>query len=119
MRTRKEIKLLFRHVPKPSHLTCLPIVAALLLAACVHAQTFSNLHSFAAGAMNPVTHLYTNIDGANPYGTLILSGNTLYGTTAGNNTNGLGGLFSANIDGTGFTNFFAFGFVGKLVNGSN
>ncbi len=34
---------------------------------------------------------------------LILSGNTLYGTTYGGGTNGNGTVFAVNTDGTGFT----------------
>jgi uncharacterized repeat protein (TIGR03803 family) len=51
---------------------------------------------------------------------MVLSGNTLYGTTAGDNTSGIGGLFKINTDGSGFTNFFSFSFLnGKLEDGDN
>jgi len=55
-----------------------------------------------------VSGVYTNSDGATPYARLLLSGNTLYGTTS------LGGLFrggtvfAISIDGTGFTNLHNF-----------
>src|SRR5208282_4406444 len=41
---------------------------------------FANLHSFAAGS-GSFPHNYTNSDGACPEAGLVLSGNTLYGTT--------------------------------------
>jgi uncharacterized repeat protein (TIGR03803 family) len=60
----------------------------LIPAGQVTAQTFKTLHSFTNGS-----------DGYGPVGGLVLSGNTLYGTTLG-----MGGtVFSVNIDGTGFT----------------
>ncbi len=69
---------------------------------------FTTLHSFA-----PLSGPYppTNSDGALPLGKLILSGNTLYGTTSGGGSSGNGTLFAINTDGTGFTklhNFAAF-----------
>ncbi len=56
---------------------------------------FTTLHSFAP----------TMIEGANPFGGLILSGNTLYGTAriGGTATKAGGTVFSVNTDGTGFT----------------
>jgi uncharacterized repeat protein (TIGR03803 family) len=67
---------------------------------------FTNLHSFFGG---------TN-EGGNPQGSLILSGNTLYGTTSsgGGGTISSGGglgngtVFALNTDGTGFTNLHSF-----------
>jgi uncharacterized repeat protein (TIGR03803 family) len=47
-------------------------------------------------------------DGASPNGGLILSGNTLYGTTLDGGTNGFGTLFAINADGTGFTTLYTF-----------
>jgi uncharacterized repeat protein (TIGR03803 family) len=44
----------------------------------------------------------TNGDGAFPYSGLVLSGNTLYGTTYGGGSSGYGTLFAVNTDGTGF-----------------
>src|SRR5882724_8071166 len=58
---------------------------------------FTNLHNF-----NP------NTDGNFPYRRLILSGNTLYGTTGQGGGSGNGTLFKINTDGTGFTNFHNF-----------
>ena len=78
------------------------LIAALglMLPGRATAQTFKTLHSFTYG------------DGANPYSTLVLSGNILYGTaSAGGNSgsyNGNGTLFAVNTDGTGFTNEYIF-----------
>lgn len=52
---------------------------------------FTNLRSFTALISN------TNGDGANPFGELLLSGNTLYGTTVNGGTNGFGTLFSLTL----------------------
>ncbi|HAO77976.1 MAG TPA: hypothetical protein DCQ92_03170 [Verrucomicrobia subdivision 3 bacterium] len=57
---------------------------------------FTNLHSFTGGS-----------DGAAPFAGLILSGNTLYGTTE-DGGNGYGTVFKVNTDGTGFTNLYSF-----------
>jgi uncharacterized repeat protein (TIGR03803 family) len=49
------------------------------------------------------------IDGANPNAGLLLSGNTLYGTTYnGGNSGGYGVIFAVNTDGSGFTNLYNF-----------
>lgn len=45
----------------------------------------------------------TNSDGANPQAGLILSGGTLYGTTAGGGIAGQGTVFSLGTNGSGFT----------------
>ena len=47
-------------------------------------------------------------DGDYPYAGLILSGNTLYGTTAYGGSSGNGTVFAVNTDGTGFTNLHSF-----------
>jgi uncharacterized repeat protein (TIGR03803 family) len=53
---------------------------------------FAPLHKFAGGAS----------DGANPYGSLILSGSTLYGMTSGGSNSYYGTIFKIDTDGTGF-----------------
>jgi uncharacterized repeat protein (TIGR03803 family) len=68
-----------------------------ILAGPVAAQTFTNLHHF-----NGIT------DGAAPYGELILSGTTLYGTTYAGGSASNGTIFSISIDGSGFTNLHSF-----------
>jgi uncharacterized repeat protein (TIGR03803 family) len=62
---------------------------------------FRILHSFTLVGFDP-SLVYTNEDGAWPYGTLILSGNTLYGTTRRGGSGGNGTVFALNTDGTGF-----------------
>lgn len=63
------------------------------------AQVFKPLHVFSASG-SPAT----NSDGAQPYNTgVILSGNTLYGTTYYGGVNGNGAVFSMNTDGSSFT----------------
>ena len=61
--------------------------------------SFTNLHSFTATSGS----LLTNSDGATPVASLILSGNTLYGTASAGGTNGCGTVFAINTNGTGFT----------------
>jgi uncharacterized repeat protein (TIGR03803 family) len=58
---------------------------------------FTNLHSFA-----------TVSEGANPYATLSLSGNTLYGTTQGGGSSSKGTVFAVHTNGTGFTTLHSF-----------
>ena len=75
-------------------LTALALLAGINQAA---AQTFTNLHSSASGS-----------DGGNPYGALVLSGTTLYGTANSGGSHGNGTIFAINADGTGFTNLHSF-----------
>ena len=65
---------------------------------------FSILYSFTA--VDPTYG--TNRDGAGPHAGLILSGNTLYGTTAYGGSSGNGTVFAVNTDGAGFTNLYSF-----------
>ncbi len=70
---------------------------------------FTILHSFsAASGTSGVYQGGTNSDGVDPIDGLILSGNTLYGTTSGAGTNGNGTVFAVNTDGTGFTVLHSF-----------
>jgi uncharacterized repeat protein (TIGR03803 family) len=71
------------------------LIAALALipAARVTAQTFTNLHSFTFG------------DGPN---SLILAGNTLYGTASGGGSSDHGTVFALNTDGTDFMTLHSF-----------
>jgi uncharacterized repeat protein (TIGR03803 family) len=64
--------------------------------------SFANLYSFSATYSNSISGWNTNSDGANPYGGLALSCNTLYGTTSEGGNSGRGTVFSINTDGTGF-----------------
>ena len=70
---------------------------------------FTNLYSFTATSGNEgLFGRGTNSDGANPIDSLILSGNTLYGTTREGGSGGNGTVFAVNTDGTGFTNLHSF-----------
>ena len=62
---------------------------------------FTNLYNFTATSTNELG-MYTNSDGANPGGTPVLSGNTLYGTAPQGGSSGGGTVFAVNTDGTGF-----------------
>ena len=59
---------------------------------------FTLLHSFTGGSS----------DGVSPYGSLTLSGSTLYGLTSGGGGYGQGVAFRINTDGTGFIMLHAF-----------
>ena len=61
---------------------------------------YTNLHSF--------TGNFSPSDGAGPRAGLILSGNTLYGTTRTGGQANNGTLFTINTDGTGYTNIYNF-----------
>jgi uncharacterized repeat protein (TIGR03803 family) len=64
---------------------------------------FAVLHSFTAYSG------LTNSDGANPQGSLVPSGNTLYGTTAQGGPQQGGTVFALHTDGTGFAILHSFG----------
>ena len=72
---------------------------------------FTTLHSFSATNASGI-----NSDGAYPEAGLILSGNTLYGTTTAGGTNGDGVVFSINTNGTCFTNLYSFAGGGDGAN---
>jgi len=63
---------------------------------------FTNVYTFTL----PVNG--TNSDGANPAGSLVLSGNTLYGTTQDGGSIGFGTVYRVNTDGLDFTNLYTF-----------
>jgi uncharacterized repeat protein (TIGR03803 family) len=79
---------------------------------------FTNLYNFTP--LDDVWHSapYTNSDGGNANGLLVLSGNTLYGTAGIGGTNGSGTVFAVNTDGTGFTTLHSFT-APVLVNDTN
>jgi uncharacterized repeat protein (TIGR03803 family) len=66
---------------------------------------FTNLHTFASLVPFPGG---TNSDGAAPHARLLLSGNTLYGTTSAGGPGGYGTVFKLNTNGAGFTNLHVF-----------
>jgi uncharacterized repeat protein (TIGR03803 family) len=55
-----------------------------------------------------ILHSFTGGDGGAPEDPLVLSGNTLYGTTSAYGSLGGGTVFAINIDGTSFTNLYSF-----------
>ena len=65
---------------------------------------FSTLHGFTA----PDAITGANSDGDRPFGGLILSSNTLFGTTVNGGGAGNGTVFAVNTDGSGFTNLYSF-----------
>src|SRR5678815_481785 len=73
-------------------------------AAQATAQVFTLLHTFtpAAGPNG------TNDDGANPFGDLVLSDNTLYGTAKYGGNAGAGALFAVSTDGAAFMTRYHF-----------
>src|SRR5208283_4323734 len=60
------------------------------------------LHTFALGKYDSAA-IFTNSEGSDPSYSLILSGNTLYGTASLGGTNGYGTVFAIKTNGTGFT----------------
>jgi len=70
-------------------------------------SSLTNLHSFAAGDYDSSAN-FTNSDGANPQDSLLLAGNTLYGTTADGGAAGYGTIFSVNTNGSAFTVLHSF-----------
>ena len=65
---------------------------------------FRNLHVFTTFS----APYYTNSDGGEVWGPLILSGNTLYGTASAGGGGGSGNVFAVNTNGTGFTTLHTF-----------
>ena len=86
------------HIRKLFLLPALIACLGLILTGRATAQTFTTLHSFTS----------TGSDGADLEAGLILSGNTLYGTTCGGGTNGYGTVFSLNTNGTNFSTLWNF-----------
>ena len=74
------------------------IMAALLGGHAEVQAAYTNLHAFAGGAG----------DGAGSYGSLTLSGTTLYGLTFGGGASNKGVVFQLQADGTGYSNLHAF-----------
>ena len=87
------------------HLLVLTAALGLLPARLAATQTFTNLYCFTA--LDPDAG--TNVDGMNP-NTMILSGNTLYGTANQGGSLDAGTVFAVNTDGSDFTNLYNFNF---------
>jgi uncharacterized repeat protein (TIGR03803 family) len=86
----------------PALIACL----GLMLAGQAPAQIFTTLYNFTAGSDS--SGYVFNSDGANPYAGVIVSGNTLYGTTWSGGSGASGTVFAINVDGTGFRNLHTF-----------
>jgi uncharacterized repeat protein (TIGR03803 family) len=71
-------------------------------------SVFTNLYSFSPYTNHNSQGISTNSDGAVPGTGVVLSSNTLYGTTSEGGTGGYGGVFRLNVDGSGFTNLHSF-----------
>ena len=74
-------------------------------------SSFAVLHNFPVTVTNAAQN-YTNSDGANPSGKLLLLGNTLYGTAEQGGINAGGTIFSVQTNGNNFivlTNFVSNG----------
>jgi uncharacterized repeat protein (TIGR03803 family) len=71
---------------------------------------FATLHSFAKYSLG-----FFNKDGVAPYGTLALSGSTLYGAAKLGGEYGLGTVFSVSTSGADFTTLYS---LGKGTNGA-
>lgn len=81
---------------------CRAFACIALLAMPATAQTFNTFHSFTSFVSS------TNSDGAFPYGNLVLSGNTLYGTAYRGGPLGHGTIFAVNTNGSGFATVHSF-----------
>ena len=68
---------------------------------------FTVLHNFGGDAN----------DGQNPFGSLLLNGTTLYGTTNAGGTKGMGTVFQINTDGTNYARVHDF--AGGATDGAN
>jgi uncharacterized repeat protein (TIGR03803 family) len=75
-----------------------PNAAGMLFKLTTGGTGFTNFHTFT----------YTGTDASDAYACLLLSGNTLYGTTRDGGVADHGTVFRINTDGTGFTNLHSF-----------
>ncbi|HEY1662563.1 MAG TPA: choice-of-anchor tandem repeat GloVer-containing protein [Verrucomicrobiae bacterium] len=64
---------------------------------------FTNLYDFSPLIQTNAAGVNTNFDGGISKAGLVVSGNTLYGTTSSGGTNGTGTLFKINTDGSAFS----------------
>lgn len=69
---------------------------------------YTNLYNFSIPHSGGPSGSYLNSDGYYPEQALVLSGSTLYGTTAQGGSQGAGTIFRVNTDGTDFTNLYNF-----------
>jgi uncharacterized repeat protein (TIGR03803 family) len=76
---------------------------------------FMTLYSFPTGSVTTAVNII-NSNGAYPSGELVLSSNTLYGTTSTGGNAGSGTVFSISTDGTGFATLHTFTAVAAGIN---
>ena len=69
---------------------------------------FTTLHNFSATTFDPVSASPTNTDGSSPNGTLLLVGDTFYGTTYQGGRAGNGTIFAINTNANSFTTLHSF-----------
>jgi len=77
---------------------------------------FTTLYSFSNTTFNSTLQVNTNTTGGNPVGTMVLSGNTLYGTTSSGGTAGSGTVFKVDTDGGNFKTLYSFSQTVNLTN---
>lgn len=87
----------------------------ILFAISTNGSGFTNLHTFAAGARNG-SNVYTNSDGIQPLGPLLLSGVNLLGTASGGGASGNGAIFGIATDGSRFMTMYDFP---PVINGAS
>ena len=75
-----------------------PIGSGLVFREKTDGSGYTNLHSFAGGAL----------DGATPYGSLTLANSSLYGMTSVAGASNYGVVFRVNTDGSSYTNLHSF-----------
>jgi uncharacterized repeat protein (TIGR03803 family) len=71
-------------------------------------SNFTVIKQFSGTGYDPDISSSTNSDGSDPYGDLILSGSTLYGTTYNGGPNGGGVVFSVSTNGNNFAVLHSF-----------
>jgi uncharacterized repeat protein (TIGR03803 family) len=79
-----------------------------VFAISIDGSGFTNMHNFSK-----------NTDGCNPQGSLILLGDTLYGTTSEGGGNHSGTVFAIKTNGSGFTNVYSFSALSQGNSGTN
>lgn len=92
------------------HISLTLVIGVLLYAGRAESQTFKTLLQF--------TGTGGTASGANPQGSLVLSGTTLYGMTQQGGANRDGNIFSFGIDGTNYKNLLSFTGAGGTASGA-
>jgi uncharacterized repeat protein (TIGR03803 family) len=74
----------------------------------INGSNFTTLYTFTNGS-----------DGANPVGSLVISGSTIYGTTESGGASGYGTIFRVNTNGSNFTTLHSLGGFGGILDGNS